>query len=567
MSQLALLLERFDGLIETPADVEKLEQAILQWAVMGRLVPQDPHDEPASVLLERIAAEKARLVKEGKIRKGKKLGKISAEDYPYNLPNSWQWVRTERVSTHIIDCPHSTAKFIDSGELYCIDTTNISQGVIHYDKLRRVSPETFVERIRRLKPEAGDILFSREGTIGQSIIVPPNLEVCLGQRMMMYRVSKTIIPEYFRLAIVSPMFVEQWSSKLKGTAARHVNMKALRTMLVPLPPADEQKRIVAKVDALFAQTRALKARLETAGTVRDRLQGAAVGRLSGAQSPDETQAAWRQVEAMFDHIHTTPEHIDSLKQTILQLAVMGRLVPQDPNDEPASVLLERIAAEKARLVKEGKIRKGKKLGKISAEERPFTIPESWQWERMGNLCHVVTDGAHHTPKYVDEGVPFLSVKDVSSGYLDFSNTRFITREQHETLIQRCYPEFRDILLTKVGTTGIAVIVDTQDEFSIFVSVALLKFNQEELYPEYLVALINSPLVKAKSAKNTRGVGNKNLVLRDIKNFVLPIPPQEEQKRIVAKVDELLALCDRVAAGLVSAEAARTQLLDAVLAQS
>jgi type I restriction enzyme S subunit len=186
---------------------------------------------------------------------------------------------------------------------------------------------------------------------------------------------------------------------------------------------------------------------------------------------------------------------------------------------------------------------------------------------MGELCYQITDGTHYTPTYVDVGIPFLSVKDVSSGYLDFSNTRFISEEEHQELIQRCHPEYGDILLTKVGTTGIALIVDTDNEFSIFVSVALLKFVQPELSAEYLVYLINSPLVKEKSAANTRGVGNKNLVLRDIKNFVVPIPPLEEQKRIVAKVDELFALCDQLAGQVTAAEASREQLLTAILAQA
>jgi len=240
-----------------------------------------------------------------------------------------------------------------------------------------------------------------------------------------------------------------------------------------------------------------------------------------------------------------------LKNSILQMAVQGKLVPQDPNDEPASVLLERIRAEKDALIKSGKIKKEKnpsvifrgadnlpyeKIGNNEpvciADEVPFEIPDSWEWCRLGSILNKLTDGTHSTPKYVESGIPFISVKDVSSGYLDFSNCKYITKEEHKELYERCNPEQGDILLTKVGTTGIPIIVDTNDEFSLFVSVALLKFNQNLLYNEYLVHLINSPLVQKQATENTKGVGNKNWVMRDIANTLIAIPPLQEQYRIV-----------------------------------
>ena len=176
------------------------------------------------------------------------------------------------------------------------------------------------------------------------------------------------------------------------------------------------------------------------------------------------------------------------------------------------------------------------------EELPFNIPDSWEWIRLGNILHKLSDGTHSTPKYVESGIPFISVKDVSSGFLDFSNCKYISEDEHEDLYARCNPEYGDILLTKVGTTGIPVIVDTKQEFSLFVSVALLKFNQELLFNEFLMYLINSPLVQKQAADNTKGVGNKNWVMRDIANTLIVIPPIQEQYRIVDKINELLPLC-------------------------
>lgn len=255
-----------------------------------------------------------------------------------------------------------------------------------------------------------------------------------------------------------------------------------------------------------------------------------------------------------------------LRNSVLQLAVQGRLVTQDPADEPAAVVLEKIRAGKRALVRAGKLRKTRAestifrgsaqtkgtepgrfyekdgAGKIVdiTDSLPFAIPESWEWVRLGQVVKSLTDGTHVTPKYVDSsGVPFLSVKNISSGKVDFSNCKYITEDEHRILSKRCNPEFGDILLTKVGTTGIPVLVDTNREFSLFVSVALLKVFPQRLSPRFLVFELQSPLVQEQARINTKGVGNKNWVMRDIAKTLLPLPPLAEQERIVTALDALL----------------------------
>lgn len=247
----------------------------------------------------------------------------------------------------------------------------------------------------------------------------------------------------------------------------------------------------------------------------------------------------------FEVLAHAPNGIKHLQEMILQLAVMGKLVPQEPDDEPASLLLEKIKKEKEQLIKAGKIKKQKSLPPIKEEEIPYELPKGWEWVRIEDICLLVTDGTHHTPKYLLEGIPFLSVKDISSGKIDFSNTKYISENEHEHLIKRCHPEYGDILLTKVGTTGIAKAIDVKKDFSLFVSVALLKLPKNQLSSNYIEKLLNSPLVRKYSKEGTEGVGNKNLVLRKIKAFTIPLPPLNEQKRIVERVDRLLALCDEL----------------------
>ena len=251
-----------------------------------------------------------------------------------------------------------------------------------------------------------------------------------------------------------------------------------------------------------------------------------------------------------------------LENSILQMAVQGKLVSQDPNDEPASVLLERIRKEKEQLIKDGKIKKNKKesyifrgadnlhyeqIGKevkCIEDELPFEIPNDWEYARLGTLLLKLTDGTHSTPKYIESGIPFVSVKDISSRYLDLTDTKYISIEEHNELYKRCDPQKGDILLSKVGTTGIPVLVDTDNIFSLFVSVALLKFNHADINPFFLIYLLSSPLVQNQCKENTKGVGNKNWVMRDIANTLVVIPPYDEQQRIVDKINELEPLIDK-----------------------
>ena len=253
-----------------------------------------------------------------------------------------------------------------------------------------------------------------------------------------------------------------------------------------------------------------------------------------------------------------------LKNSILQWAIQGKLVPQDPNDEPASVLLDKIRQEKERLIKEKKIKRDKNASiiyrgednsyyeKILAtgevkcidEEIPFEVPKGWEWCRFSSLYLSLTDGTHSTPKYTLSGIPFISVKDMSSGVIDFSNTKYISKEEHQKLSDRCHPQKGDLLLSKVGTTGIPAMVTTDREFSLFVSVALIKLIQCDINREFLVFMIQSPLVQEQAKENTRGVGNKNWVLSAVSKTLMVVPPLEEQGRIKNRLNLILSYVER-----------------------
>ena len=241
----------------------------------------------------------------------------------------------------------------------------------------------------------------------------------------------------------------------------------------------------------------------------------------------------------------TPEQ---LKASILQYAIQGKLVEQRAEEGTGEELFQEIERKREVLIKEKIIKKDKRTNSIiNFQEVPFDIPENWMWVTLGSILNKLTDGTHKTPKYTSTGVKFVSVKDMSNGFLSLENTKYISEEEHKELYARCNPEKGDLILSKVGTTGVPAIVDTTEPFSLFVSVALLKFDCKCIDVEFLYYMLMGPLVQAQATENTRGVGNKNWVLDAIASTMVVLPPLVEQKRIVAKIEELLPLVDRYAA--------------------
>ena len=455
---------------------------------------------------------------------GKEIRDIS-DEIPFDIPNSWEWCRLGNVCEIARGgSPRPIKQFLTndpSGVNWIKIGDSDKEGKYINSTKEKIIPEgmsksRFVHK--------GDFLLTNSMSFGRPYIL--NIDGCIHDGWLVLSNYQMVYNKDFLYYMLSSTFAYyQFCDVVSGAVVKNLNSDKVANTLFPLPPLAEQKRIVSKIEELLPYI-------------------------------EQYEKSETQLSALNE---TFPE---MLKKSILQEAVQGKLVPQDPSDEPAGVLLERIKAEKQRLIKDGKIKKDKHESVIFtrdkipyeiadgkerciADEVPFDIPESWCWCRLGSILFKLTDGTHSTPKYIENGIPFISVKDVSTGKLDFSNCKFISENEHNELYERCDPEYGDILLTKVGTTGIPVVVDTNEKFSLFVSVALLKFDQSLIYNKYLLHLINSPLVQKQAAENTKGVGNKNWVMRDIANTLIAIPPIKEQHRIVAKIEELMQYCDKL----------------------
>ena len=514
---------------------QQLKNSILQMAVQGKLVPQDPNDEPASVLLERIRAEKEQLIKEGKIKKEKnpsvifrgadnlpyeKIGKNEpvciADEVPFDIPESWEWVTLKQIAVTALGKTLDKSKNIGEYRPYLCSINVYWTGI----DLSTVKQARFEDsELSKYQLSKGDLLICEGGDVGRSAVWDRDEEMYYQNALHRVRFYGNIEPRFFQLLMESYKGAKILDNYSKGMTIKHLVQNSLNSIYFPLPPLAEQRRIVEKIKQL---TPYLK--------------------------------KYGSVETILSNLNLA--FPDDLKKSILQYAVQGKLVPQDPADEPASVLLERIRTEKEQLVKEGKIKRDKHesvifrrdnsyyekvdgIERCIDDELPFEIPESWEWCRLGTILQKLTDGTHSTPKYTARGIPFISVKDISSGKISFERTKFISKTEHELLASRCDPHRDDILLTKVGTTGIPVLVDTDRPFSIFVSVAQLRFSTELLDKFFLIYLLKSPLVQTQCRENTKGVGNKNWVMRDIANTLICIPPLAEQKRIQASLANVL----------------------------
>ena len=314
---------------------------------------------------------------------------------------------------------------------------------------------------------------------------------------------------------------------MKGAANVSLSMKDIASVEIPLPPIGRQRELSAMFVSLQEKSRQLRVESE------------------------------KQIE-----------YAKQLRASILQDAIEGKLtadwrekhpVEKGDPDYDAEALIEKIQLEK-----QEKNKKQKPLPAITEEEKPFVIPYGWMWGRLGDVIYKITDGTHRTPKYTKSGIPFLSVKDLSSGIIDFTNTKFISIEEHKELFKRCNPEKGDILLTKVGTTGIPVLNESEKEFSLFVSVALLKFNNFYFNKYFFVYLLRSPLVQKQAKENTKGMGNKNWVIDSIVNTLLAIPPLAEQKEIVARVEKHLQTITQLDTQIATRETLTKQLMQGLL---
>ncbi|EHY9870160.1 restriction endonuclease subunit S [Vibrio vulnificus] len=544
--------------------IKKLRELILELAVRGKLVPQDPNDEPASVLLERIAVEKAQLVKEGKIKKQKKLPSIDDDDYLFDIPSGWSWERLGNVGETNIGLTYSPK---DAGEtgIPVLRSANIQRGKIDLSDLVRVQKEVKDSVL----VEIGDLLICARN--GSKALVGKTAQICELKEPMAFgafmAIFRSCINDYIEVFLNSPVYRKNLEG-VSTTTINQITQSNLRSTICPIPPVEEQHRIVAKVDELMALCDQLEQQTEASLDAHQVLVETLLATLTNSQDATELKANWARISEHFDTLFTTEQSIDQLKQTILQLAVMGKLVPQDPNDEPAAILLERIAEEKAQLVKEKKIKKQKALLPIAEDEKPFELPKGWEWCRVNDISLFTTSGSRDWAKYYSEsGALFVTMGNLSRGSYDLrmDNLRYV-KPPIDGEGSRTKLEPHDLLISITGDVGnLGRIPEGFGEAYINQHTCLLRFMPEcrdKFFPE----LMRSPFAKLQFDAPQRGIKN-SFRLSDVGEMVIPLPPKEERTRITQKVDNMMSLCDQLKQRLRDSQQTQLQLTDAIVEQA
>ncbi|EHA5653779.1 restriction endonuclease subunit S [Salmonella enterica subsp. enterica] len=548
--------------------IKKLRQLILELAVRGKLVPQDPNDEPASVLLERIAAEKAELVKQGKIKKPKPLPEISEEEKPFELPDGWEWVALQEICSlengdRSKNYPNKST-LVETGIPF-VNAGHLENGNIRQEDMTFITPEHF-SILRSGKFLNGDILFCLRGSLGKSAIVQ-NLSGAIASSLVIVRVFKPIFNKYIHLYFDAPLSYDFINKYDNGTAQPNLAATDLARFLVPLPPLDEQSRIVNKITELMTLCDQLEQHSLTSLDAHQQLVETLLTTLTDSQNADELAENWVRISEHFDTLFTTEASIDALKQTILQLAVMGKLVPQDPNDEPASELLKRIAQEKAQLVKDGKMKKQKSLPPISDEEKPFELPSGWEWclfEDVVDIQSGITKGRNLANRKLIS-IPYLRVANVQRGYLDLSEVKEIDIPEEEK--DKYHVIKGDLLITEGGdwdTVGRTTVWCHDWYIANQNHVFKGRIIGQDIDPYWLETYMNSPYSRdyfASASKQTTNLASINKT--QLRGCPVAIPPSSEADKIMLKLNDFNELCEKLKLKIQSAQQTQLHLADAL----
>ena len=540
-----------------------MRELILTLAVQGKLVPQDPADEPAGVLLQKIRAEKDRLIAEGKIKRDKPLAEIGDEEKPFELPPGWEWLRLGSTMEMLNGRAFKPSEWMDAGlPIVRIQNLNNPNASFNY-----CDPSTVVDKNRI---DDGAFLISWSGTPGTSFgaFIWSRGAAALNQHIFKcVLIGRVFLPEFLRLSINSQLNVLIAQAQ-GGVGLQHVTKGVLENLVLVLPPLAAQSRIVARVEALMRLCDALEAKGQLEATQHAQLVSTLLGTLTASTTPEELAAHWQRVAQHFDLLVDRPEAIDALEQTLLQLAVRGLLVPQDPTDEPASALLQKIRAEKDRLIATGQIKRDKPLPPITDEEKPFELPVGWAWVRLGGVAlQGPSNGLSPKPQELPTDVRCLSLSATTQGFFKPECFKYV--DVSSQAAQQFFLKNGDLLIQRGNSleyVGIAAIYDGPDDAYIYPDLMM----RLQLSTCVKTEFIHTMLVCAdgrsyfqRNATGTQGTMPK-VNQATVAGAPIPLPPLAEQSRIVTRVTALRRLCADLRQRLAEREAVQARLAEALV---
>ena len=553
-----MLLSNLYLLATAPSGVARLRELILTLAVQGKLLPQDPADEPASELLKKVRAEKDRLIAEGKIKRDKPLAEISEEEQPFEVPQGWEWVRLNALLQKI----GAGSTPLGGREVYTPSGVKFLRSQNVYDDGLRLQSVAFIKPATHAKMAGtvvlpNDLLFNITGaSIGRCAVVPSDFdEANVSQHVTIVRPVMPKLNAFLHKVLVSRHVQQAVMDVQVGVSREGLSIAKLGNFLIPLPPLAEQSRIVTRVEELMRLCDALEAKGQLEAAPHAQLVSTLLATLTDSATPEALTENWQRLAIHFDTLFDRPEAVDALEQTILQLAVRGQLVPQDPADEPASALLKHIRSEKDRLIAAGQIKRDKPLAPITDDEKPFELPAGWVWVRIGDLVEMLNGYAFKSEWFKAVGTRLLRNVNIGHGQADWSETAFIDEASAREFEQFTLKE-GDVVLSldrPIISTGLkyAVIGKSDLPCLLLQRVARLAPYTTAISASFLVLWLQSDLFVG-TIDPGRSNGVPHISTKQVAGLVLGLPPLAEQSRIVARVEALRRLCadlrQRLAAG-------------------
>lgn len=541
-------LENFDAIAEAPGGIPKLRSLILDLAVRGKLVSQNPEDEPAESVLTKQHELPTSYKRRKKRVKPSDL-KLS-ESLFLEIPASWAYLTIQELydANILIDFadgnhgelyPRKT-DFGDSGITF-VTAAQVINGRVVWEKCSKLIKEK-ADQLNKGWAKAGDVLLTHNATVGRVALVESDVDdFLLGTSVTFYRLNHSVIsPNYLFYVFCSILWQKQLEAVMEQTTRNQVSIQKQAFFKIPLPPLAEQKRIVEKVDELMGLCDRYEAAKQTRDNLRQKLRGSAIASLMNAETDEDLDAAWALVRDNWHNLSQYPEDLEDLKQTTLQLAVRGKLVPQNPEDEPASILLQKVQLNRKHLLERGELHQKKLLKPIEKDEIPHDLPEGWSWCRFGQIIDCYR--GHNPPK-------LEFIKEPREGYV-----RFIQITDFKTDDSVVYvPITHNLKYVYKGEIAMAAyrhIGKLSRSVEGAFNVAICKVIEiQPIYRDYIEKLIGSIYVKGELLAASGRAHIPSMHTEHLLSLVIPLPPLAEQKRIVAKVDELMKLCDQLEASL------------------
>ena len=468
----------------------QIKRSVLYAAIQGKITFQDPCEGTGSDLLLTNEIERKKLSLIHGLKKGKESKSFGESDLLFDIPQNWAWERFGNLVLNFDSRRKPVAK----------EDRKTTQGLYDYfgatGAIDKVDEYIFDGEYLMIGEDGGNFFVDRDNSFIASGKFWANNHV---------HVVQPVVCNIWYLKHCLDAYNLPNMGLINGIAVPKLNQENLNAIMIPIPPLAEQKRIVAKLEEILPLI-------------------------------DRYEAAWSKLEEF------NKRFPGDMQKSILQLAIQGKLVEQRPDEGTGEELFQKIQAEKQALIEVGKIKKEKPLPEITEDEIPFDVPSNWKWVRLIDLCKSISDGDHQPPPQVPQGIPFLVISNVSAGSIDFSNTRHVPQGYFDALSDDRVAEKGDILFSVTGAYGIPIKVDCEQQFCFQRHIALLKLLVDW---DYLYFALISPVFKAQCDAVATGTAQKTVGLKSLRSMLVPLPPIAEQKRIVAKLEEFLPLCDRL----------------------